>query len=90
MPDGELEYVDPFPGRKGSERVRIDCTKCRGRGRLSTIVDGGRCWGCGGSGLVSVLVSSERSPASVGHRHLHGPGLPRLRRLGQPWTVRLP
>lgn len=55
MPDGELEYVDPFPGRKGSERVRSDCTKCRGRGSLSTIVDGGRCWACGGSGTVSVL-----------------------------------
>lgn len=61
MPDGDLEYIDPFPGRKGSERVRSECTKCRGRGRLSTIVDGGRCWACGGSGTVSVLVSSARA-----------------------------
>lgn len=54
-------YVDPFPDRRGSERVSRECTKCGGRGRLHTQVDGGRCWACGGSGRTSVLVSSVRA-----------------------------
>lgn len=56
-------YVDPFPGRRGSERVASVCTRCDGRGRLNLLMDNGRCWGCGGSGRVSVLVSSARATA---------------------------
>lgn len=54
-------YVDPFPGRRGSERVSSVCTRCGGLGRLNLLMDNGRCWGCGGSGYVSVLVSSARA-----------------------------
>ena len=56
-------YVDPFPGRRGSERVASVCTRCDGRGWLNLLMDNGRCWGCGGSGEVSVLVSSARATA---------------------------
>lgn len=59
----DAEYVDPFPGRRGNERVDQVCSKCGGTGRVSTLVDSGRCWSCAGSGSVSVLVSSARSTA---------------------------
>jgi hypothetical protein len=62
-------YVDPFPGRKGSERVSLDCGGCGGTGLY-----GGRtywkdalgrpyCFDCGGSGSRTVLVSSARATA---------------------------
>lgn len=54
-------YVDPYPGRRGDERISRSCSKCSGTGRLHTQVDGGRCWSCGGSGQTSVLVSSARA-----------------------------
>lgn len=43
-------YVDPHPGRKGSDRADQRCGKCGGIGRLPTLVDGGRCWPCAGTG----------------------------------------
>lgn len=64
-------YVEPFPGRKGSERVFEPCGKCSGSGVVSwgnvTFVSQGRedrhCFDCGGSGKTSRLVSSARATA---------------------------
>jgi hypothetical protein len=65
------EYVDPMPGRKGSERVRETCWKCDGRGTVSwgnvTFVAQGvedrHCFNCLGKGWTSVLVSTVRTRA---------------------------
>lgn len=55
-------YEDPYPGRKGSDRVVRACWKCDGTGRVPfEMVDRGRCWACGGAGQISVLVSSVRA-----------------------------
>lgn len=64
-------YVDPFPGRKGSDRVYETCAKCAGSGVVSwgnvTFVAQGRedrhCFDCNGSGKYSFLVSSARATA---------------------------
>jgi len=64
-------YVDPFPGRKGSDRVYETCWKCGGSGVVSwgnvTFVAQGRedrhCFECNGSGKTSRLVSSARATA---------------------------
>jgi hypothetical protein len=64
-------YVDPFPGRKGSDRVYETCGKCSGTGVVSwgnvTFVAQGRedrhCFDCNGSGRTSRLVSSARATA---------------------------
>ena len=66
-----VEYVDPYPGRKGSERVQETCWKCDGRkvvnyGNVTLNNGHGEdrwCFTCGGSGWTSVLVSSLRSTA---------------------------
>lgn len=58
-----MSYVDPHPGMKGSQRVTQTCAKCGGDGWLPTIVDGGTCWPCQGTGTVTVLVSSARARA---------------------------
>jgi hypothetical protein len=66
------EYVDPFPGRKGSDRIVETCSKCGGTGYYvgptGIVWDGmGRgvneplCFDCGGKGTTSVLVSSRRA-----------------------------
>jgi hypothetical protein len=68
-----VQYVDPYPGRKGSERVSEDCWKCDGTGVVSwgnvTVQHRGRedrwCFTCGGSGQRSRLVSSARSTAKA-------------------------
>lgn len=64
-------YVDPFPGRKGSERVYETCWKCDGAGsvswgvNLSAVVNGREvpkvCFDCNGVGQTSRLVSSARA-----------------------------
>lgn len=56
-------HVDPYPGLKGTQRVTQTCGKCGGEGWLPTIVDGGTCWPCEGTGTVTVLVSSARATA---------------------------
>ena len=65
------EYVDPMPGKLGSERVRETCWKCDGVGTVSwgnvTFVAQGtedrHCFNCLGKGWTSVLVSSLRTRA---------------------------
>ena len=57
-------FVDPWPGRRGGDRVVEVCSRCAGSGVLpGVLVDAGRCWRCGGTGEVSVLVSSVRARA---------------------------
>lgn len=67
-------YVDPYPGRKGSERVRTECGWCSGTGvytgksgykfhtpAVGAVTTG--CFHCEGRGYNSVLVSSLRASA---------------------------
>lgn len=75
--EGDREYVDPHPGKKGSDRIVLDCGKCDGTGYYyapSRIawrathadgheVDGRLCFACNGKGRYSVLVSSRRATA---------------------------
>jgi hypothetical protein len=64
-------YVDPFPGRKGSDRIRETCGKCAGDGVIhygnltlrANGVSGRVCFMCMGKGYTSRLVSSARSTA---------------------------
>lgn len=73
-PKVEDFYVDPFPGRKGSERIVDACGKCGGDGiyhapsgltfytaTVGSVNKG--CFGCMGTGKVSYLVSSARGAA---------------------------
>lgn len=67
-----IAYEDPFPGRKGSERIKSDCGRCGGTGvyqgpsgyKFHTpavgAVDTG-CFHCEGRGYTSSLVSSLRA-----------------------------
>lgn len=62
-------YTEPFPGRKGSERIFETCGKCSGSGVVNfgrvTLVRGNVsdrfCFDCGGTGRYSYLVSSRRA-----------------------------
>jgi hypothetical protein len=71
MENLKIAYVDPFPGRKGSERIYETCPKCSGSGVVNwgnvTFVARGRedrhCFDCGGTGKTSALVSSLRATA---------------------------
>ena len=65
-------YVDPYPGRKGSERVEVPCGRCGGtgiyHGPTNARWNNGRysdawCFACDGSKTTTVLVSSERAAA---------------------------
>jgi hypothetical protein len=61
-------YVDPFPGKKGSDRIVRQCSGCHGTG----IYQGPTPYGpehfdCHGTGEYSFLVSSARATA---HRHV--------------------
>ncbi len=66
-------YVDPYPGRKGSERIWSTCAKCGGSGSVSWGIEvdavvSGRvvsrvCFDCNGVGSTSHLVSSARATA---------------------------
>lgn len=38
------------------------CGRCGGTGLVLSSVDGHRCWGCGATGTVTVLVSAARAP----------------------------
>ena len=62
-------YVDPYPGRKGNERVSGVCGKCAGTGIYSAPTgytdNRGKpyCFDCHGTGKRSFLVSSARQTA---------------------------
>ncbi|WP_282837996.1 hypothetical protein [Microbacterium flavum] len=67
-------YVDPYPGRKGSERIVETCGRCEGTGvyhapskitfytsAVNDVTTG--CFSCAGTGVRSFLVSSARQTA---------------------------
>jgi hypothetical protein len=57
-------YVDPFPGRKGSDRIVETCGACGGDGIYKApSPHGTRCFPCDGTGEYSFLVSSRRATA---------------------------
>lgn len=67
-----IEYVDPFPGHLGTERVFETCGKCHGTGfynaptgitwtRDRALGNQPYCLACKGAGQTSILVSSARS-----------------------------
>lgn len=71
---GSTSYQDPYPGRKGAERITEPCGACGGTGIYSApsritfftssvgdVTTG--CFACGGVGSRSFLVSSARSTA---------------------------
>jgi hypothetical protein len=54
-------YTDPHPGMAASDRVVADCDRCGGTGRVVfKWVDGGRCWGCFGTGKTTISVATAR------------------------------
>ena len=72
--NGSSSYQDPYPGRKGADRVTEACGACGGTGIYSApsritfytssvgeVTTG--CFACGGAGSRSFLVSSARSTA---------------------------
>lgn len=72
MTDSKSGYVDPYPGRKGSERIVEDCSRCGGSGLYvgptnatfytATVGDTAPgCFACKGTGKYSFLVSSARA-----------------------------
>jgi hypothetical protein len=76
-------YVDPYPGRSGSDRVLIECGRCAGTGVYSghsgyTWQRGQKvapwCFWCGGSGKREVAVSTVRKQAreQAFHAEYHG------------------
>ena len=58
-----LTYTDPYPGRKGSERVWESCIRCHGEGWISWFghVQGGICFECEGFKGSNVLISTVRA-----------------------------
>jgi hypothetical protein len=54
-------YVDPHPGQAATDRVAVNCDRCGGTGRVVfEWVDGGRCWGCFGTGKSTISVTTAR------------------------------
>lgn len=60
-------YVDPHPGKTGTDRVAAPCSRCGGSGyfRCYGHIYGGRCFQCGGNGQGSVSVATVRRHARV-------------------------
>jgi hypothetical protein len=66
-----VSYVDPFPGKVGTDRVRETCAKCSGTGTVDyghvTLLRKGIedrwCFDCNGKGYRAILVSSLRATA---------------------------
>lgn len=59
------DYVDAYAGQAPTDRVPVNCGRCGGRGRIEafSFIDGGRCWGCFGSGMDSISVATARKNA---------------------------
>lgn len=58
-------YVDPHPGKVGTDRVPAPCSRCGGSGYFQCYghIYGGRCFQCGGNGQGSVSVTTARKHA---------------------------
>lgn len=81
-------YVDPYPGRKGNERIQDRCGKCAGTGLYSGPTywtdSTGRpfCFDCKGTGIYSHLVSSARATARA-HAKMHAEHVDTMRSLAE-------
>ena len=60
-------YVDPHPGKVGTDRVPAPCHRCGGSGYFACWghIYGGRCFQCGGNGQGSISVATARKHARV-------------------------
>lgn len=59
-------YVDPFPGKIGTDRVYAPCSRCGGTGAFGPkVVYAGRCFQCGGNGAGSQSVATARKHAKA-------------------------
>lgn len=60
-------YVDPHPGKVGTDRVAAPCSRCGGSGHFDCWghIYGGRCFQCGGNGQGSISVATARKHARV-------------------------
>jgi len=60
-----LSYTDPHPGKKGSDFVAGDCSRCGGYGFIPAYghVQMGRCFKCFGNGVQNVTVNTVRKHA---------------------------
>jgi hypothetical protein len=58
-------YVDPHPGKTGTDRVPAPCSRCSGRGYFDCYghIFNGRCFQCGGNGQGSISVATARKHA---------------------------
>jgi hypothetical protein len=58
-------YVDPHPGKIGTDRVPAPCHRCGGSGFFDCFrhVYAGRCFQCGGNGQGSISVATARKHA---------------------------
>lgn len=60
-------YVDPCPGKIGTDKVPSTCGRCGGSGYFTCYghIYGGRCFQCAGAGMVPTSVSTVRKHAKV-------------------------
>jgi len=59
-----ISYVDPCPGKKGSDLTAGECGRCGGTGYTSFVwVMGGVCFQCGGNGAKNITVATKRRHA---------------------------
>lgn len=59
-----LSYIDPHPGRKGSETVPGTCGRCGGSGYTCFVwVHNGICFQCGGNGNWPITINTVRKHA---------------------------
>lgn len=58
-------YVDPCPGKLGTDKVPSTCGRCGGKGYFNCYghIYNGRCFQCGGAGQVPTNVSTVRRHA---------------------------
>lgn len=55
-------YVDPHPGKVGTDRVPTTCGRCGGSGYFNCFrhIYAGRCFGCDGTGKDTISVATAR------------------------------
>ena len=60
-------YVDPFPGKVGTDTAPGECSRCGGRGYFECygFIYNGKCFKCHGAGQVPVKVSTLRKYAKL-------------------------
>ncbi len=60
-------YVDPYPGKVGTDKAPVPCGRCGGKGRIDAFshVLGGVCFGCNGHGVQFTTVATLRKHAKA-------------------------